>query len=343
MRVRPEQLTAILSKQLPSCFWVTGDEPLQCLELVDEIRQSADQAGYQQRDVLTVNATFNWSSLLQTAVMPSLFAEQKIIELQMPSGKPGREGSAALIDYFERRPKETLLIITSGKVTSSVLKSRWVQAIDKTGIIIQVWPLEGELLLSWISRRLKKKGFDIQRDALKLLALRTEGNLLALAQEIEQLYILHEPGMLTREQIDALVVDNARYDVFKLVDALLQGKVVRMLKIIKSIQNSGLAVQIVIWALAKELRLLIELKAVGEHISQREGIYREQRIWDKRKNLLEHALQRIDMSLLEQAILLAEKADCQGKGLVAGDVWETVVQLCLSFSKQDKIKLNFSS
>ena len=170
---------------------------------------------------------------------------------------------------------------------------------------------------------------------MTLLALRTEGNLLALAQEIEQLYILHEPGMLTREQIDALVVDNARYDVFKLVDALLQGKVVRMLKIIKSIQNSGLAVQIVIWALAKELRLLIELKAVGEHISQREGVYREQRIWDKRKTLLEYALQRIDMSLLEQAILLAEKADCQGKGLVTGDVWETIVQLCLSFSKQD--------
>ncbi len=118
--------------------------------------------------------------------------------------------------------------------------------------------------------------------------------------------------MLTREQIDALVVDNARYDVFKLVDALLQGKVVRMLKIIKSLQNSGLAVQIVIWALAKELRLLIELKAVGEHISQREGVYREQRIWDKRKPLLEHALQRIDMSLLEHAILLVRESRWAG-------------------------------
>ncbi len=343
MRVRPEQLTSILSKNLASCFWVTGDEPLQCIELAEQIRQTAKKAGYTQRDVLTVNAGFNWASLLQMAITPSLFAEQKIIELQMPSGKPGREGSAALIDYFERQPKDTLLLITSGKVASSALKSRWVQCIDATGVIIQVWPLEGEQLLSWVAKRLKSKGFDTQMDVVKLLALRAEGNLLALAQDIEKLYVMYEPGLLKREQVETWVVDNSRYDVFKLVDAMLLGKVLRSMKILNNLQHSGVAVQIVIWAIVKELRLLIELKLAGDHVNLRARVYREQRIWDKRKGLLEHTLQRIDMPFLEQAILLAGVADRQGKGLAMGDEWETILQLCLSFSEKEKINFKLLS
>ncbi len=343
MRVKPEQLTSTLSQNLAPCFWVTGDEPLQCIELADQIRQAAKKSGYNQRDVLTVNAGFNWDSLLHSAVIPSLFAEQKLIELQIPSGKPGREGSAAIIDYFERRPKDTLLLIISPKVASSVFRSRWAQCIDETGVIIQVWPLTGKSLLSWIAKRLNDKGFDSSPDVVKLLALRTEGNLLALAQEIEKIYVMYEPGLLSREQVETLVADHSRYDVFKLVDAMLSGKILRIMRILNNLQCTGVAVQIVIWAIIKELRLLIELKTAGEHVNQRAQIYREQRIWDTRKPLLEYTLQRIEMPLLEQAMVLAGIADRQGKGFSDGDEWETILQLCLLFSEQKTINFTLLS
>ena len=329
MWLKSEQLPAALVKQLAPVYFISGDEPLQLGEAADAVRQVAKKAGYESREVLTVDAHFVWADFLQAADSMSIFSEKKIIDLRITSGKPGIEGSKALVNYCQRLPEDTLLLISAGKLDKSAKKSKWVTALEKQGIAIQVWPLEGGSLIQWIQQRLQRRGLSTDKAGLGTIATRVEGNLLAAAQEIEKLYVLYGQGTLTEQQIQEVVADGSRYDVFNLVDAALSGRVERVLKILSGLQHEGIAAPVVLWALAREIRTLIHIKQKLSAGQSRNSVFMQHQVWDKRQKLVGHAINKVNKQGLMAALLVAAKADRQIKGEEDGDCWESLLEVSL--------------
>ena len=338
MQLKFNQLPSALSKAIAPVYFLSGDEPLQLGEAADAIRKAAQDAGYNIREVLTVETGFNWSELHYCAHALSLFSEQKLVDLRLPSGKPGKDGAKELFEYCQKIPDDTLLLISSGKVASSTLKSRWYQALDKAGVVIRVWPLEGDDLLNWLGYRLKQRGLQTDRSGLQALAVRVEGNLLAAAQEVEKLYVLNGPGTLQTQQIQEQVGDSSRYSVFKLVDAMLTGKPLRVVKILRGVRAEGTVEPIVLWAITTEVRLLAKLRTLIDHGKSKEMAFKELNVWVQKKQLLVPALQRLTSRDIDQILIMSAQADRQTKGQEAGDPWGTILQICLKFAGIDVLQ-----
>jgi len=332
MRIKPEQLSAALQKGLMPVYFITGDEPLQLGEMADAVREAAKKSGFENREILSAETGFEWNQLAFSADSLSIFADKKIIDLRMPSGTPGTEGAKALIAYCERLPEDTLLLITAGKMASGALKSRWLEALDKVGVVIQVWPLEGQDLIRWLQQRMQQRGLYAETDGLRILASRIEGNLLAAAQEIEKLYVLYGTGNLSNQQIFDVVADSSRYDVFKLMDSVLSASVNRIFKVLSGLRAEGIAAPVVLWALTREARVLIKIKLALSQGQNREVVFKNNQIWDKRKQLVSNALNRLNDSDLNSILVLSAKADRQIKGQQQGDAWETLLAICLMFA-----------
>jgi DNA polymerase-3 subunit delta len=332
MRIKPEQLNAALQKGLLPVYFITGDEPLQLGELADAIRVVARKAGYDNREVLSVDTGFQWNQLAFEANSLSIFTDKKIIDLRLPSGAPGTEGANALVNYCRRLPEDTILLITAGKVASSSIKSRWFEALDATGIVIQVWPLEGQDLMRWIQQRLQHRGLSTNTEGVQVLASRIEGNLLAAAQEIEKLFVLYGAGVLSTQQIFDAVADSSRYDVFKLIDTILSDNVSRLLKVLSGLRAEGTAAPIVLWALTREARVLVKIKQALVQGQNKDSVFKNHQIWDKRKQLVSESIQRISDEDLNRILVLSAKADRQIKGQQQGDAWETLLAICLLFT-----------
>lgn len=332
MRLSLRQLADALNKNLAPLYLLSGDEPLQLGEAADAVRAAARQAGYGSREIFSEDTGIAWHAVTDSAASLSIFAEKKIIELRMPSGKFGSEGAQALNDYCEHPPDDTLLLIICGKLSSSSQKTKWFQTLDKTGIVVQIWPPEGRELLSWLQQRLQQRGLRVDEEGLKILAARVEGNLLAAAQEIEKLYILYGAGTLSAKELFATVADSSRYDVFGFGNALLAGKPARMVKILDSLKAEGVAAPVVLWAVTREARQLLAIKNIVKQGQNPEAAFNQLKIWDKRKSLLSTALQRLNGNALQHVLLLSATADRQIKGEQRGDAWETLLSICLLFA-----------
>jgi len=332
MRLKPEQIAAALQKGLSPIYFISGDEPLQLGEIADAVRAAARKAGYDTREVLVADTSFLWHDLTEAAGSLSIFADKKIIDLRLPTGTPGAEGSKALIAYCERLPEDTLLLITAAKMAGASLKSRWFQALDKAGSVIQVWPLEGQDLMRWLQQRMQRRGLQAEAESIKILASRIEGNLLAAAQEIEKLYVLYGEGHLSKQQIFDVVADSSRFDVFKLMDSVLAAKVGRILKILSGLQAEGVAAPVVLWALTREARVFIRIKQALAQGQNKALVFKNNQIWDKRQQLVSDALSRLGERDLNSILLLSAKADRQIKGQQQGDSWETLLAVCLMFA-----------
>jgi DNA polymerase-3 subunit delta len=337
MRLKPEQIGAVLQKELAPVYFISGDEPLQMGEIADAIRAAARKAGYDSREVLVADSGFSWNELMESAGSLSIFTDKKIIDLRLSTGTPGTEGAKALVDYCERLPEDTLLLITSAKLASASLKSRWFQALDKVGCVIQVWPLEGQDLIHWLQQRMQRRGLQAEAEGTRILASRIEGNLLAAAQEIEKLYVLYGSGRLSNQQILDVVADSSRFDVFKLMDSVLAAKIGRILKILSGLQAEGVAAPVVLWALTREARVLIRIKQALAQGQNRALAFKNNQIWDKRQQLVSDALGRLGDSDLNSILTLSAKADRQIKGQQQGDPWETLLAICLKFASADKV------
>lgn len=334
MRLKPDQIATALSKGLSPIYFISGDEPLQLGEIADAIRAAARKAGYDTREVLVADTRFLWHDLTESAGSLSIFADKKIIDLRLPTGTPGVEGSKALIAYCERLPEDTLLLITAAKMAGASLKSRWFQALDKAGCVIQVWPLEGQDLMRWLQQRMLRRGLQAEAEGIKILASRIEGNLLAAAQEIEKLYVLYGEGHLSKQQIFDVVADSSRFDVFKLMDSVLAAKVGRILKILSGLQAEGVAAPVVLWALTREARVFIRIKQALAQGQNKALVFKNNQIWDKRQQLVSDALSRLGERDLNSILLLSAKADRQIKGQQQGDSWETLLAVCLMFAQK---------
>ena len=261
MKLRPDQLANHLKRALAPIYLISSDEPLLLQEAADQILQAARQTGFEERALYSVGAGFHWSDLQQEGAALSLFAEKKIIDLRLPTGKPGKEGGAMLTEWSHSPPDDKILVIRSGKLDGASQRAKWFKAIEKAGVTVQIWPMELRQIPNWIMQRMRVAGINATPGAAALVAERIEGNLLAAVQEIEKLSLLTNKGdQVDETMVMTLVADSARYDPFQLADAILGGERARALHILYGLKEEGVAIQIILWAIVRDLR---ELAAIG--------------------------------------------------------------------------------
>ena len=321
MQIRAEQLDLHLGKGLKPVYTVHGDEPLLAQEAADAIRAAARAAGYSERKVFTVSgAHFDWSGVLGAAQAMNLFAERQLIEIRIPSGKPGKDGSEALQRYCERVPEDVLTLVQLPKLDFQQQKAAWFSALDGAGISLRVETPDRKALPAWLAQRLArqnqrvKAGEEGQR-TLAFFADRVEGNLLAAHQELQKLALLHPAGELGFEQIEAAVLNVARYDIPKLVEALWSGQVERTLRMLDGLAAEGESVVFVHWSLAEDLRALARGRAALDDGRPLPVALKEARGWGLKEKLFERVLPQLADHQL--AHLLEAACVCDGicKGL----------------------------
>lgn len=331
MKVAAAQLQQDLKKQIRPVYLVSGDDPLLMQEACDAIRAACRQADFQERATYQADRTFNWQTLADEAGAMSLFGEKKIIEITLPSGKPGDPGAKAIEQFCQTVSDEYVLILICGKIDSNTLKRKWVSAIDKAGAIIQIWPIELPQFPGWLKQRLQNAGFTADNDALSLLCDKTEGNLLAAQQEIEKLRLTQSDSHLTAENISNTVGDSARYSIFDLTDACLAQDLPHALKICQGLKDEGTDKTLIIWSLSREIRLLYAVAAGLHQNTPPAQIFKQQRLFlQKKQKQLLSAAPRFNLSKLNQLITLTHNADKAGKGIDrANDPWLLIRDIIL--------------
>jgi len=336
MKLPPAQLGKHLQGSLAPVYVVSGDEHLLCQEACDAIRAACRQQAFSERQVLSVESGFDWGQLLEAGANLSLFAERRLLELRIPSGKPGDKGAAALLHYLARPAEDTVLLISLPKLDGSTQKTKWAKALidGKDVQFLQVWPVDAAQLPQWIRQRLSQAGLAADQEAVELIAARVEGNLLAAAQEIEKLKLLVEDGRVTADTVQAAVADSARYDVFGLIDAALQGHPEHSLRMLEGLRGEGIEAPVILWALARELRLLANIAQQYAQGVPLERAFSQARppVWDKRRPLVSKALQRHDVAGWQRLLMAAQLIDEQIKGQAEGDPWIGLSNLCLQLS-----------
>ncbi len=344
MQVRADQLAQHLAKGLKPLYTVWGDEPLLAQEAGDAIRAAARAAGCTERQVHTVSgAHFDWSSLLGASQAMSLFAERQLIEIRIPGGKPGKDGSEALQRYCEQLSDDIVTLVQLPRLDRTQQGSGWFGALDAAGVTVRVDPVERKALPQWIAQRLATQGQRVQggEDGQRTLAFfadRVEGNLLAAHQEIQKLGLLYPAGELSFEQIEAAVLNVARYDVFKLGEAVLAGQVARALRMLEGLQAEGEAAVLVHWTLAEDIRAL---KRVRDAVSGGKPLpmaLRENRVWGVKERLFERAVPLLTDNGIAALLEAAQVCDGLVKGLRHPDwpldAWESLRRLVLMLIEQ---------
>lgn len=330
MKVRPDQLERHLNNDLAAIYFICGDEPLQVMESADRIRLEARKRDYSEREVMDVDAQFDWNQLLDAANSLSLFAEKRILELRLPTGKPGKVGSKVLQEYAQRPADDAILIISSGKLEGSSKNTKWFKTLDQEGVVIQCWPVNADQLPGWINQRLQSKGINADREAVQLLSDRVEGNLLAAAQEVDKLFLLHGAGKLNFEQASSAVADSARFNIYDLVDSALAGDVARTSRIIGGLKNEGVEPVLMLWALSREVRMIAK---ISEATISADAAMTKLRVWDNRKVLIRKALSRHSAARWKMFLKRCAKIDKVIKGVEQGRAWDELLMLSTQISQ----------
>jgi DNA polymerase III subunit delta len=321
MQLRAEALAAHLTKGLARIYTVHGDEPLLAQEAADQIRAAARANGFGERQIFIVSGTyFDWAPVLAAAQAMSLFAERQFIEIRIPNGKPGKDGSEALQRYAQAAPDDVLTLVTLPRLDKTQLSSAWFMALDGNGASIRVEPVERRMLPAWLAQRLKAQGQSVPEGedgqrALAFFADRVEGNLLAAHQELQKLALLHPKGELTLAHIEAAVLDVARFDVFKLSEAVLSGAVPRLLRMLDGLEAEGEAAVLVHWTLSEDARALARVRAALDAGKPLPLALREARVWGAKERLIERIAPRLDSAQAGALVQAAQVCDGLVKGL----------------------------
>lgn len=338
MQLRPEQLEQRLQRGLDTLYTIHGDEPLLAQEAGDAIRAAARAAGFVERQVFTVGQHFDWSGLLGAAQALSLFADRQLIEIRIPNGKPGKDGSEALQRYCQQLSPDVLTLVTLPKLDFQQQKSAWFAALDGAGVTLKVEPVERKALPAWLAQRLGRQGQRVAggeagQQTLAFFADRVEGNLLAAHQELQKLALLYPPGELSFEQVEAAVLDVARYDVFKLGEAVLAGQVARALRMLDGLRAEGEAPVLVHWTLAEDLRGLARVRAAVDDGKPLPLALREARVWGTKEKLYERVVPALAGHQTQHLVQAASIVDGIVKGLRHPDwpaePWDALRRLVL--------------
>lgn len=341
VKVTPDRLADSLKRQLAPIYVVAGDEPLLVAEATDAIRAAARAADYSEREVFFAERGFNWASLAEASANLSLFASRRLMELRLPTGKPGDQGARALGDYAERPPEDTvLLVIAETRLDRSFRGAKWLGKLEKTGVLVEVWPVQTRQLPSWINQRMQQRGLQPTRDAVLLLAERVEGNLLAASQEIDKLVLLNGPGPVDADAVTRAVADSARYDLFGFVDVVLAGRTARALRMLDGLRAEGTEPPVVLWGLARELRQLASIAfELGRGTAPGAAMSRAG-VWSKRQPVVKSALDRHPPAVWPRLLQRAARVDRTIKGLGPGEAWHELIQLTLNICGPEEVAID---
>jgi DNA polymerase-3 subunit delta len=333
MQIKSESLADHLAGTLAPLYVVSGDEALLVIEAADRIRLAARSRGFSEREVLVNERGFRWERLDESARSMSLFGERKLIDLRIPTGKPGREGAQALGALAARTGPDLMALVTLPRLDREQRSAAWFTALEKAGVVLEIALVERQRLPAWIGGRLAAQDQRCDGETLTFIAERVEGNLLAAHQEIQKLGLLFPKGPLSFEQVQDCVLNVARYDVFKLTEAMLAGDAARLARTLEGLRAEGDAPVLVHWVMTDEIRNLLRVA-----LAQRDGrplvqVLRELRIWGARERLYETALRRLRPAVLGAALQRAAELDKMAKGLRllrgSGSIWDELLRLGL--------------
>ncbi len=341
MKLAHNQLEQHLTKKLASIYLVSGDETLLVQEAVASIRHRARQQGFTERTSLVIEAGSDWAKQLHTETHSlSLFATKRIIELHLASTKPNAAATKILKDITASPLTDTMLIISTNKLDSKTEQTAWFKAFDKNGITIPVWPITIEQLPTWIMQRAKKSGLTFTPDAAKRLAEQVEGNLLAASQEIEKLGLLQTTRTIDLPAIEQAVTDNARFDIFSLVECALAGNSQRCIRILDNLCADDTEPLLVLWALTREIRTLAELAKQAKQGVALGPLFSKYRIWEKRQPAVRRFLQQHNQASCWALLTHSSHIDRLIKGGTNGNIWDELQQLTLKIAGNAIIKLS---
>jgi DNA polymerase-3 subunit delta len=292
MKLAIEDLSRHLSKGLQPLYVIHGAALLLAQEAADNIRAAARSEGCSEREVLIADTSFKWVELRNSAQGMSLFSTRKLLDLRIPSGKPGIEGAQALQEYCQQLHSDTITLVSLPRLDAATMKSKWFSSLAEHGVVIAAEEISLQELPLWIAARLQRQNQSADADTLSFLAQRVEGNLLAAFQEIQKLALLFPEGHLSFEQVKDAVMDVARYDVYKLSEAMLAGDAARYAHILEGLRAEGTATVLILWALAEDIRTMAKVSRAMQHSGNLANALRDARVWGVRQKLVERAVRR---------------------------------------------------
>ncbi len=331
MRLAERSLGQALKRGLAPAYLIAGDEPLLADEAADAIRAAAAAAGFSEREIHFAERGFRWGTLTESAGNLSLFATRRIVEVRMPTPKPGDEGAQALRTLLENPDPDCLLLVLIGaRLDASVARSVWVKTFDKHGVIVDAWPVDRRDLPKWIAARARRLKLNLAPAAAELLADRTEGNLLAADQELRKLALTSADVPIDEAAVLEAVASSARFDVFRFTDAWLAGDARRTMRVLRGLRAEGVAPPLVMWAVVRELLLVTRVKFATAQGRSAQSAMQQLGVWERRRPLVGGAVQRYSYPALKSLIARAAEVDRQIKSSGSVNPWDALFGLMLA-------------
>ncbi len=323
MKISTRQLDGHLKKGLAPLYAVHGGEALLALEAADRIRESARKSGCTEREIFFAEPGVDWGKLAAGAANLSLFASKRLVEIRVPTGKPGTEGARAIEAWCAKLPDDAVSLVVLPELDWQQLKTKWFEAIERAGVVVEAKPVTRDELPDWLAERLARQGQRASVETLEWLAERVEGNLLAAKQEVEKLALLLPPGEITLGAIRESVTDVSRFERDTLIDAIHADDPSRVARAVACLEAEGEPLPLLLWTLAEELRLLMALAS-----GQRPRRF----LTPERAERLNRTARKHSQASFDRELLRAHRIDRMIKGVETGDPWDSVVELALGIS-----------
>jgi DNA polymerase III subunit delta len=333
MKINAEQLDKHLTQALSQVYLISGDETLLVQEITTMIRTAAFSHDFTEHERFNIEKGFAWQDLLLATKNLSLLGDKQLLELHLQSYKLEATGNELLQKYLEKPSKNKILLLIGPKLDAAAQKLKWVKAIETNGIIIQIWPIEHQALPMWLMQRAKQQGLNLDNESCKFLSEQVAGNLLAAAQELEKLKLCYGENKIGIEEVTSAVTNNAKYNLFGMIDCALQGNSKKVINMVNSLRAEGEEPILLLWALARELRLLLNIALEKQKGLPLDTILEKKGVWMKRKALVKNAVQKHSVTKLKNLLKKAAKIDKIIKGMAEGDAWRELLSLALNLSK----------
>jgi len=327
MAIKPEQLPGLLQRSLARVYLIAGVEQLIVQECRDQVIRAAQAQGFAERTVYDIGKNFDWDQLQQESAAPSLFASRKVLDLRLPTGRPGTEGAKALVELAQAADPDVLLLVSAGDWSTAMRKLKWATELARAGVLVEIWPVKPPQLPGWIRQRMKHAGLDPEPAAVAMLAELVEGNLLAAQQEIDKLLLLDHASRVTVDDVTRAVASSARFDAFRLVECALQGNLDECLRVAAGLQRTGVAIQAVTGAMYRELGLADAARSAMRAGESEAAVFGRLRIWQTRQGPMRRLLGRLSALQFGEVFRALSLIDRQSKGRAAGDAWQTLDRL----------------
>ena len=331
--MKVEQLEGQLQRGLSPLYLIAGPELLLVQESRDSVLRAAAAAGFEERELIEADARFDWEQLGAASAAPSLFASRRVLDLRLPTGKPGRDGGKALTEWARQPDPDTLLLVSCEQWDKSSRDSKWARAMDRAGTRVDIWPIKPAELPDWIGQRMQRAGLKPDREAVMVLAERVEGNLLAAQQEIDKLVLARGEGPVTAEDVLEAVANSARFDAFLLLDRILEGDRADGLRIALGLRRTRVPIQMVTGALASGLRTVEAYRLAMQARENETTVFRRLRVWGPRQGGLRSAGRRLKGKQLADAWFRLAELDRQSKGRAPGDPWHSLDRLVVALTR----------